>query len=132
MAAIKNRTHLKNRIIQNLRRLTWSWQPIKEAENEAKVDKATFECENCGRYVYNGKSAKSLATLTEKYPKKLVEMGTIYHDHIKPVIPIGKKTKDLTFDEIIDSIFCERDNIQILCKTCHDIKTKKENEERKK
>ena len=38
----------QNRIIQLLRKLTWSWQPIADAENEAKVDAALFECNICG------------------------------------------------------------------------------------
>ena len=130
MAKIKNKTHLKNRIIQLLRKLTWSWQPIADAENEAKVDAALFECNICGKYVYKGKSKKNLKKLQDKYPKKIVEMGTVYKDHINPVIEPGKKTKDLTFDEIIDRMFCEKDNIQCLCKTCHDKKTEEERTKR--
>jgi hypothetical protein len=133
MAAIKNRTHLKNRIIQNLRRLTWSWQPIKDAEARAKVDKATFECEKCGKYVYTGKSEKNFNLLIEKHCDKLLEMGIVYRDHIIPVVPIGTKTKDMSMDEIILNMFCESaDDIQILCKVCNTKKTNEENEERRK
>lgn len=130
MAKIKNKTHLKNRIIQLLRKLTWSWQPIADAENEAKVDAALFECNICGKYVYKGKSKKNLKKLQEKYYDKVVEMGVLYKDHINPVIPVGKQTKDLTFDEIIGNMFCEKDNIQCLCKSCHDEKTAQEKAKR--
>jgi 5-methylcytosine-specific restriction endonuclease McrA len=130
MAKIKNKTHLKNRIIQLLRKLTWSWQPIDDAEKAQKVDKATFECESCKCFVYTGKSIKSHETLIEKYPKKLVKKGTIYHDHIEPVVPIGMKQQEMSYDDLVESMFCDSDNIQILCKECHDDKTKEENERR--
>lgn len=132
MAKIKNRVHLKNRIIQNLRKLTWSWQPISDAEKEAKVDKALFECKSCGMYIYNGKSAKSEKALKEKYPDKKVEMGTVYKDHIAPVISVKKKTKEVSYDEIVERMFCEKDGIQVLCKLCHDEKSDDEKTRRKK
>lgn len=132
MAMMKNKVHLKNRIIQNIRRLTWAWKPIKDAQDDAKVDKALYECKSCGKYIYDGKSAKSEQKLKDKYPKKKVEMGVVYKDHIEPVIPLDKQTKDVSFDEIIGRMFCEKDGIQILCKACHDEKTDEEKEQRKK
>lgn len=130
--AIRNRTHLKNKIIDLIRKLTWQWQPIKDAEIPAKVDKALFECASCKNYVYKGTSDKNFKEYKEKYSSKAVIKGRIYHDHIEPVIPVDKQTKDLTFDEIIDRMFCKVDNIQILCKPCHDRKTDLEKEERKR
>lgn len=113
-----------------MRRLTWSWQPIRDAEHKAQVDKATFECRTCKTYIYKGASEKSLSELQTKYKNKTVVMGTIFKDHIEPVIPIGKKTKDLTLDEISDRMFCEEDGIQILCEICHNIKTNEEDSRR--
>jgi hypothetical protein len=130
---IKNKTHLKNRIIKLMRKLTWSWQPIKDAENRAKVAPATHECALCGLYVYSGKSEKNLQKLIEKFPTKKVEMGTNFKDHINPVIRISKTTKTTSLDEVMDNMFCDDSyDIQVLCKSCHDSKTKKENEERRK
>ena len=37
--------------------------------------------------------------------------------------PIGKLT---TWDEFIKRLFCEKENLQALCKQCHLIKTNKE------
>ena len=129
---IKNKVHLKNKIIMKLRQMTWEWEPISQAEKESKVDKATHECALCGTYVYTGKSSKSHESLIEKYPDKTVIKGTLYKDHIEPVVPIGKTQQEMSYDELVDSIFCDRDNIQCLCKSCHDAKSKQENEERKK
>lgn len=129
---IKNKTHLKNKIIQMLRKLTWQWNPIKEAEDKAKVDAATFECKMCGKYVYKGTSKKSFEALVEKYPDKVVEMGKIYRDHITPIIGVDESTKDISFDTLIERMFCEAEHIQILCFDCNKKKTDSENEKRKK
>jgi len=59
-------------------------------------------------------------------------------DHIEPVVdPRGfLESNDLfcgyNWNEIMPRMFCEVDNYQILCKECHDIKSKAENEERKR
>lgn len=45
-------------------------------------------------------------------------------DHIEP---IGSCK---SWDEFIERLFCEADNLQVLCKACHKKKTKKENKKR--
>ena len=52
-------------------------------------------------------------------------------DHIIPVVPLDKAYSDLTLDEIIENIFCEYDNLQLLCKECHTKKTTEEKDLRK-
>lgn len=47
-------------------------------------------------------------------------------DHIVPVVPIDRTVQDMSYDEIVDRIFCDLDNLQVLCKSCHDIKSKNE------
>lgn len=47
-------------------------------------------------------------------------------DHIDPVIPAGKTIQDMSYDEIVERIFCRLDNLQVLCKSCHAKKTKLE------
>ena len=42
-------------------------------------------------------------------------------DHI---VPIGR---DLDWNTFIEALFCEKDNLQVLCKSCHKEKTKSEN-----
>jgi 5-methylcytosine-specific restriction endonuclease McrA len=41
-------------------------------------------------------------------------------DHIRPI------GFDKTWDEFIDGLFCEADNLQVLCTGCHSEKTKSE------
>ncbi len=53
-------------------------------------------------------------------------------DHIDPVIPIGHTLEDLTWDELIDRLWCELDNLQPLCSSCHKEKSKVERKLRSK
>lgn len=53
-------------------------------------------------------------------------------DHIDPVVPLNVHVKDMFYQEIIDRMFCEKENLQVLCKPCHKIKTNKERKERLK
>ncbi len=53
-------------------------------------------------------------------------------DHIDPVIPLGKKIDDMSWDEVVERMFCEKSNLQVLCKEgCHKIKTSVERKKRK-
>ena len=51
-------------------------------------------------------------------------------DHIDPVV--SPKTGFVSWDVYIERMFCEADGFQVLCHTCHGIKTQNEREERKK
>jgi hypothetical protein len=55
------------------------------------------------------------------FPAKDVQV-----DHI---VPVGKFE---TWDKVIENMFCEGHNLQVLCKDCHNVKTQLErNNERK-
>jgi 5-methylcytosine-specific restriction endonuclease McrA len=58
------------------------------------------------------------------YPAKDVQV-----DHIKPIIDplIGFETWDI----LIANLFCEKENLQILCKPCHLLKTNAEKQLKK-
>lgn len=45
-------------------------------------------------------------------------------DHIKPVI--DPAVGFTTWDSFIEGLFCEKDNLQALCRTCHKAKTQEE------
>ena len=49
-------------------------------------------------------------------------------DHIEPMIPL---TGWQGFDSMIDRLLADESGWQTLCKDCHSIKTKAENEQRK-
>jgi 5-methylcytosine-specific restriction endonuclease McrA len=51
-------------------------------------------------------------------------------DHNEPIIPVDKSLEMMTWDEIINRIFCDKQNLTALCKPCHSVKTKLENKQR--
>jgi 5-methylcytosine-specific restriction endonuclease McrA len=57
-------------------------------------------------------------------------------DHIDPVVPVVGFDKNLflniNWTEYIERMFVEVDGYQVLCKECHDLKTKSEKDERKR
>lgn len=64
------------------------------------------------------------------YCKNVFGPRQIHIDHIKPVIPLDKTTEDMSWDEIIDNLFCPIDNLQVLCIDCHHDKSAKEKHDR--
>ena len=47
-------------------------------------------------------------------------------DHI---IPAGQLRSALDLPVFVETLFCEVDNLQTLCNSCHDLKTKNDNEQ---
>lgn len=45
-------------------------------------------------------------------------------DHIEPVVPL---TGFVSWDDVIQRMFCDVNGLQALCKDCHKVKTKEEN-----
>ncbi len=92
------------------------WPPkfdvLKNAFTGKKINKKT------GRVASHYKCAKC--------KKQFVATG-VQVDHKDPVVCPEKGFE--SWDVFIERLFCEVDNLQVLCKTCHSIKTK---EERKK
>jgi 5-methylcytosine-specific restriction endonuclease McrA len=112
-----------------LRRLSYSWPPRKAVSDKAKRAPATFECEDCGIWCYTGKSKTNLAKLKKKFPKENIVMERFDIDHIIPVISIKNGFTD--WNELVEGMFCGEENLWGICKVCHQVKTKKETQERK-
>lgn len=53
-------------------------------------------------------------------------------DHLSPVQPLGVHIDEMTKEEIMARIFCDRANLKPICKKCHRLKTNAENAERRK
>lgn len=91
------------------------WGPKYQTLNDSKTEKKTnpktgrvaqhFMCAACGK----------------DFPQREVQI-----DHI---IPIGF---DKTWDEFINGLYCESDNLQVVCIQCHKKKTLTENKNKKK
>lgn len=102
-------------IINNLRRATQKWKPIQDCLKEARVERGIYHCNGCHEEVP--------ATIKDDKNKRV---KNVFVDHIRPVI--DPNIGFTTYDDFINGLFCERDNLQLLCKTCHDIKSQEEKE----
>ncbi len=56
-------------------------------------------------------------------------------DHVIPLIPPDSSWEEMTlqfsWEELISKIWCNIENLQLLCSTCHDLKTSLEREQKK-
>ena len=64
--------------------------------------------------------------------KKDFGIRQINVDHVSPVVPLGTLSKNLSWDELVGNIFCDVENLQVLCEKCHKVKSAQENAERKR
>lgn len=91
-----------------MRRYPPKFEALNKAKRGKKVNPETgriaehYECNSCHM----------------ESVKKLVQV-----DHIEPIVNSSGFT---TWDEYIKRLFCSVDNLQVLCKECHKIKTNKE------
>jgi 5-methylcytosine-specific restriction endonuclease McrA len=93
-----------------LRQKSRWWKPITECKMKArraykgpsKRQKFEYQCNNCKAW----------------FPEKQINV-----DHIKPAGSLNCK-EDLA--GFVERLFCEQDNLQVLCESCHDVKTKLE------
>lgn len=91
------------------RRWPPKYETLAAAKTEKKINAAT------GRLAQHYKCAKC----KQEFTQKDVEV-----DHKKPVV--DPKVGFTTWDDFIDRLFCEKPQLQVLCKPCHKTKTAKE------
>lgn len=58
-------------------------------------------------------------------------MGKVQVDHKDPVVPVDTTLQDMDLTTIIRRLWCDDDNLQVLCLKCHKEKTKRERKLRK-
>ena len=63
--------------------------------------------------------------------KKIAPRYLFAVDHIDPLVPLDKTLIDMRWDEVIDRMWCEKRNLQPICKKCHSVKTAHERKLRK-
>ena len=95
-------------VIAGLRRMSYKIPSRAIALTRARVKRGLYKCELCC---------------------KLVKKSQIAVDHKLPIVPV---TGWDTFDGYIDRLFCNPEELQIICKEpCHAVKTKAENKQRR-
>jgi 5-methylcytosine-specific restriction endonuclease McrA len=95
-------------LISVLRRFSRFWEPSNSVLKKARIARGMYQCSLCSKVV----GSKEMKV-----------------DHIEPVVPVTGFT---TWDDLISRLFCEESGLQAICKPCHDEKTKKENEQRRR
>lgn len=95
-----------------LRGATWKWAPISEILKEARITKGVYQCNGCKEFVFS----------SVKQGNKRVK--NVFVDHVNPVVdPVDGF---ISWDVFINNLFCEKENLQLLCGMCHDKKTLEE------
>lgn len=72
--------------------------------------KTWYQCKECGHF----DNANNVAV-----------------DHVIPIVDLKSSLEEMSWDELINRIWCEEKNLQVLCDSCHNIKTKAENKLRR-
>ncbi|MNQ21495.1 HNH endonuclease [compost metagenome] len=101
-------------IKNNLRSATRKWAPIQKCKKRAHVARGLYRCEGCGLEVP--------PTIYDEDKRKRVK--NLFVDHITPIV--DPAVGFTTWDECIERMFCDSDNLQLLCKDCHTIKSREE------
>ena len=95
------------------RRWPPKYETLKEAQTGKKINEQTK------RIAMHYKCA----TCSGEFPARSVQV-----DHIKPVVDATKGFE--SWDKFIERLYCNKDNLQVLCKSCHSKKTQIEKKER--
>lgn len=95
--------------------MTSKWSPIQETMKEARVSRGLYRCAGC----------------EEDVPVTLSKDGkrvkNVFVDHIDPVISVEEGF--VSWDETINRLFCEKDNLRVLCHDCHSAATNQQRAE---
>jgi 5-methylcytosine-specific restriction endonuclease McrA len=106
------RSFITSTLRSGMRRWPPKWKALKSAEVGRIVNKKTGKL--AMHYICAGCNVP--------HPSKDVQV-----DHIEPVV--NPTTGFVSWDVYIDRMFCEKSNLQVLCTTCHRVKTKEEKDE---
>jgi len=100
-----------NSFIKNqLRGASRKWAPIGQVMREANRGRGLYLCAECGFIV----------PVSIKHGRKRTK--NVLVDHEPPIV--DPNVGFTTWDDCINRMFCEKDGLQVLCKDCHDKKSK--------
>ncbi len=101
-----------------LRAASSRWGPKYNVLRNARTGRGVYTCAGYGRGTHG--VAASIGPRGRK-------QKNVFVDHILPVIGTEGFTN---WDSVVERMFVEADGLQILCKECHDKKTKIERQQR--
>lgn len=98
-----------------LRSASRKWPPKWAVRKAAWVSRGVYTCAG-----YETKPHATTASISMGRGRKRV--NNIFVDHIQPV----GGPEEGGWDGVIKRLYCEVDGLQVLCRKCHDLKTKDE------
>ena len=106
------------------------WSFIRSAlRQKSRWWKPISVCKLNARRLYKGINKRQKYEYQCKKCKTWHAEKNINVDHI---IPAGSLNIATDLPKFVERLFCEQDNLQVLCTTCHDAKTLKEKQAKKK
>ena len=97
-------------IKSQLRGASYKWLPTIETMREARRGRGQYECNVCKQIV----------------PPTLNRQKNIAVDHLRPIV--NPSIGFVSWDSFIENLYCEKENLQLVCRSCHNKKTKEEND----
>jgi 5-methylcytosine-specific restriction endonuclease McrA len=98
------------------------WSFIRSAlRQKSRWWKPILQCKELAKRSYNGPNKKQKYEYQCNCCKKWYPAKDVNVDH---VIPAGNLQSGKDLEGFVERLFCEVDNLQILCTSCHDVKTK--------
>lgn len=64
--------------------------------------------------------------------KAMTPLYLLEIDHKIPVVPIDSSLEEMTWDELVNRIWCDINNLKAVCKSCHRVKSALETKERRR
>ena len=100
-----------------LRSASRRWKPKNDVKKAARVGRGMYQCVG-----YNREPHIVPLTLNKK--------NNVFVDHLVPIVdPVDGFS---TWDDFVNGLFCEEENLQVMCLECHKQKTLDEKALRKK
>lgn len=96
-------------IRSQLRAATMRWGPIAQCLKDARTGRGEYLCAQC----------QQIVPATAKVNGKRIK--NVHVDHIEPIV--DPTVGFVSYDVLIERMFCEAPNLQVLCNDCHTIKT---------
>lgn len=104
-----------NSFIKNqLRSATIKWAPIQKVRKAAHVRRGFYLCSSCNDEIPS--------TVVDEVSRRRV--NNVIVDHISPII--DPAVGFVSWDEVINRMFCDSDNLAVVCRECHKTKTNEE------
>lgn len=112
---------LKTWLVPRLRRVSYSYPPRNKAKAKQRVAPATFECQHCGIWIYEGSSVENMGEIASQNPDREVIQGGTKLDHLEPVVDPFDGYQDI--GTYVKRMFCGEEGFQVICEICHLFKT---------